>query len=129
MLDSGRRVVVFAERHGGTPAWFAPFYRYAMETPYTFPTSADFSCKKERGGNHKRLFVMNHFITRAAPSRSDAALVNGRAAIVDRARRCAKVRGRPPNFVQVDFATLGDVNGAVDELNDIGQHNQPASSG
>jgi hypothetical protein len=123
LLDSGRRLVVFAERHGGTPAWFAPFYRYAMETPYTFPTSRAFSCKKQRGGNHKRLFVMNHFITRAAPSRSDAALVNDRAAIVDRARRCAQVRGRPPNFVQVDFATLGDVNGAVDELNHVGKHN------
>ena len=120
MLDSGRRVVVFAERHGGTPAWYSPLYRYAMETPFTFRSATAFSCAPKRGGTGKRLFVMNHFITRAAPSRSDAAVVNARAAIVARARRCERSRGRLPNFVQVDFATLGDVNGAIDKLNGIG---------
>ena len=93
-----------------------------METPFTFRNPAAFSCAPKRGGTHKRLFVMNHFITRAAPSRSDAAVVNARAPIVTRARRCEKVRGRSPNFVQVDFATLGDVHGAVDQLNGIRNH-------
>jgi hypothetical protein len=121
MLDSGRRLVVFAERHGGQPGWFAQLYRYAMETPFTFTKPSAFSCKAKRGGTDKRLFVMNHFITRAAPSRSDAAIVNGRRVIVQRARRCAAVRGRKPNFVQVDFSTLGNVPGAVDVLNGIRQ--------
>jgi hypothetical protein len=62
---------------------------------------------------------MNHFVTRAAPSRSDAALVNRQGAIVRRARHCAAVRGRPPNFVQVNFSTLGNVQGAVDVLNGL----------
>jgi hypothetical protein len=115
-------VVVFAERHGGKPGWYSPLYRYAMETPFTFRNPGAFSCAANRGGSDKRLFVMNHFITRAAPSRSDAAVVNAQDAIVTRARRCARVRGRSPNFVQVDFATLGDVHGAIDQLNGISKH-------
>jgi hypothetical protein len=119
MITSGRRVVVFVENHGGTPRWYAPLYRYAMETPYTFTSASQFSCKKNRGGTGKGLFVMNNFITRAAPSRNDAAAVNGRAALVDRARRCAAQRHHVVNFVQVDFSTLGDVNGAVNRLNHV----------
>ncbi|MDQ1433109.1 MAG: hypothetical protein QOF40_3711 [Actinomycetota bacterium] len=122
ILDTGRRVVVFAERNGGKPAWYSPLYRYAMETPFTFRNPGAFSCAPNRGGTSKRLFVMNHFITRAAPSRNDAAVVNARDAIVSRARRCARLRDRSPNFVQVDFSTLGDVHGAIDELNRIRTH-------
>lgn len=120
MIDSGRRVVVFAENHGGTPRWYAPLYRYAMETPYTFTSASQFSCKKNRGGTGKGLFVLNNFITRAAPSRNDAAVVNGSTALVDRARRCAAQRNHVVNFVNVDFSTLGDLNGAVDRLNRVG---------
>jgi hypothetical protein len=119
MIDSGRRVVVFAENHGGTPRWYAPLYRYAMETPYTFTSPSEFSCSPNRGRTGKRLFVLNQFITRAAPSRNDAAVVNARSAIVNRARQCAAKRGRLPNFIHVDFSTLGDLTGAVDTLNRI----------
>jgi len=63
--------------------------------------------------------VMNNFITRSAPSRNDAAVVNGSASIVRRARQCAAKRGRMPNFINVDFSTLGDVPGAVDTLNRV----------
>jgi hypothetical protein len=119
MLDAGKRVVVFAERQGGEAPWYGRLFDYAMETPYTFTKASEFSCRRGRGGTGKRLFVMSHFITRAAPSRTDAAVVNTRASIVDRARRCAERRGRLPNFISVDFATLGDVNGAVDTLNGV----------
>lgn len=123
MIDSGRRVVVFAEKHGGTPSWYANLYRYAMETPYTFTSPSAFTCVPNRGGTGKRLFVMNHFITRAAPSRNDAAVVNASAAIVSRARRCAAARGHLPTFVQVDFSNLGDLTGAVDTLNQVPRSN------
>jgi hypothetical protein len=119
MINSGRRLVVFAENHGGAPGWYAPLYRYAMETPYSFASPADFSCVPNRGRTGKRLFVLNNFITRAAPSRNDAAVVNARSAIVNRARRCAAQRGHAPNFINVDFSTLGDLTGAVDTLNRI----------
>jgi hypothetical protein len=119
MIASGRRLVVFAENHGGTPGWYAPLYRYAMETPYTFTSPSQFSCVPNRGRTGKRLFVLNNFITRDAPSRNDAAVVNAQSALVKRAHRCAAQRGRLPNFINVDFSTLGDVTGAVNTLNRI----------
>jgi hypothetical protein len=125
MIKSGHRLVVFAENHGGSPRWYASLYKYAMETPFTFTSPSLFSCVKNRGGTNKRLFVMNNFITRAAPSRNDAAAVNASAAIVRRARQCAAKRGRMPNFINVDFSTLGDVPGAVDTLNRVPQLSPP----
>ena len=62
---------------------------------------------------------MNHWISRAAPDRADARLLNAREAIVARARRCAEERGQLPDFVAVDFFSLGDLMGAVDELNGV----------
>ena len=38
---------------------------------------------------------------------------------MDRARRCAEQRGRLPNFIAVSFYGIGDVIGAVDELNGV----------
>jgi len=122
MISTGKRLVIFAENHGGSPKWFANLYKYAMETPYTFTNPTQFSCAKNRGGTGKRLFVLNHFITRDAPSRNDAAVVNASAAIVKRARQCEKKRGQMPNFINVDFSTLGDVPGAADILNGVPPH-------
>jgi hypothetical protein len=90
-----------------------------METPYTFASPEAMSCAPKRGGTGKRLFLMNHWIQRAAPSRADAGRVNARQFIVDRAERCKEERGQLPNFVSVDFASLGDVVGAATELNGL----------
>ncbi len=46
--------------------------------------------------------------------------MNAHDFVVDRARECEKARGRLPNFVAVDFYSIGDVVGAVDTLNGFG---------
>ncbi|MER5884529.1 hypothetical protein ABT160_11930 [Streptomyces sp. NPDC001941] len=117
MVRSGRRLVVFAENADGPAPWYRNFYRYGMETPYAFGAPGEMSCVPHRGGEGKRLFLLNHFITDQGGSRLDAAVVNTRAFILERARRCARERGRPVNLVAVDFATIGDAKGAVDALN------------
>jgi hypothetical protein len=38
---------------------------------------------------------------------------------VERARRCAAERGTLPNFIAVSFYSIGDVLGAVDQLNGV----------
>ncbi|MFJ2770563.1 hypothetical protein [Streptomyces sp. NPDC087300] len=117
MVRSDRRLVVFAEQADGPAPWYRNFYRYGMETPFAFKKPAEMSCVPHRGGDDKRLFLLNHFITDAGGSRLDAAVVNTRQFILDRVRRCEAERGRPVNFVAVDFATIGDALGAVDALN------------
>ncbi|MCI3274223.1 hypothetical protein [Streptomyces cylindrosporus] len=117
LIDSGRRLVVFAEQADGPAAWYRNFYRYGMETPFAFRTPSEMSCVPHRGGTGKRLFLLNHFITADGGSRLDAGEVNARRFVLDRVHRCERERGRPVNFIAVDYATIGDAQGAVHALN------------
>ena len=117
MVAADKRLVVLSEGSGGPPAWFRGFYKYGMETPYDFRDPGKMSCAPNRGGRGKRLFLLNHFITDAGGSRLDAGEVNAKDFVLDRARRCAAERGRPVNFVAVDFANVGDARGAVAAIN------------
>ncbi|MFE9600310.1 hypothetical protein [Streptomyces hokutonensis] len=117
LIDSGRRLVVFAEQADGPAPWYRNFYDYGMETPFAFRTPDAMSCVAHRGGSDKRLFLLNHFITVDGGSRLDAGEVNARRFVLDRVHRCERERGRPVNFVAVDYATIGDAGGAVASLN------------
>ncbi|MFG2681493.1 hypothetical protein [Streptomyces sp. NPDC048392] len=117
MIDSGRRLVVFAEKADGPAPWYRNLYRYGMETPFAFRSPDEMSCVPNRGGSDKRLFLLNHFVTANGGLRLDAGVVNSRQRVLERAHNCERQRGRPVNFIAVDYATIGDALGAVDELN------------
>ncbi|MBV7700494.1 PI-PLC domain-containing protein [Streptomyces sp. TRM70350] len=117
MIDSGRRLVVFAEKADGPAPWYRNFYRYGMETPFAFRSPAEMTCTPHRGGTGKRLFLLNHFITADGGRRLDAGTINSREYVLNRAHACERQRGRPVNFVAVDYATIGDARAAVDALN------------
>ncbi|MFD4258126.1 hypothetical protein ACFWR9_10965 [Streptomyces sp. NPDC058534] len=117
MIDSGRRLVVFAEKADGPAPWYRNLYRYGMETPFAFRSPDEMSCVPNRGGSDKRLFLLNHFVTAGGGLRLDAGTVNSRERVLERAHNCERQRGRPVNFIAVDYATIGDALGAVGELN------------
>ncbi|NEB37268.1 hypothetical protein [Streptomyces sp. SID14515] len=117
MIDSGRRLVVFAEKADGPAPWYRNFYRYGMETPFAFRNPSEMTCAPHRGGTGKQLFLLNHFITNAGGSRLDAGRVNARDWVLERTRACEEQRGSPVNFIAVDYTTVGDALGAVNELN------------
>lgn len=117
MIDSGRRLVVFAEKADGPASWYRNFYRYGMETPFAFSSPREMTCAPHRGGTGKRLFLLNHFITADGGRRLDAGKVNSREYVLDRVHACERRRGRQVNFVAVDYATLGGARAAVDALN------------
>ncbi|MFH9759125.1 hypothetical protein ACH4MJ_15080 [Streptomyces anulatus] len=117
MIDSGRRLVVFAERADGPAPWYRNFYRYGMETPFAFRSPSEMTCEPHRGGTGKQLFLLNHFITNAGGSRLDAGRVNARDWVLERTRACETERGSPVTFIAVDYTTVGDALGAVNELN------------
>ncbi|WP_406463532.1 hypothetical protein OH768_48490 [Streptomyces sp. NBC_01622] len=117
LIDSGRRLVVFAEQADGPAPWCRNFYDNGMETPFAFRTPDTMTCVPHRGGSDKRLFLLDHFITIDGGSRLDAGEVNARPFVLDRVHRCERERGRPVNFVAVDYTTIGDAGGAVAALN------------
>jgi hypothetical protein len=119
MIDTGRRLVVFAENDDSGPDWYLHAFASIADTPFGFATPEEMSCDRNRGPDDAPLFLMNHWVSRVAPDRQTAAVVNAQDAVVGRARRCASERGRLPNFVAVDFYGIGDVLAAVDELNGL----------
>ncbi len=117
MVRDNKRLVVFAEQADGPAPWYRNFYRYGMETPFAFTSASAMSCEPNRGGTGKRLFLLNHFITASGGSRLDAGEVNTRQFLLDRVHRCEAERSSPVTFVAVDYASLGDTEGAVEALN------------
>lgn len=124
MIESNQRVLVMAEDEGPPPEWYLHAWDNTEETPYAFSEVADFddesySCQPNRGKVDKPFFLLNHWVTRASPSRVDAAIINDYDYLLDRARQCAEERGQLPNFLAVNFYLNGDVFDVVDELNGV----------
>ena len=119
LIGRGQRLVVFSEQQGPPPPWYRRAFDNIQDTPYGTTSPEDFVCRRARGPADASLFLLNHWVRREAPDRADAAVVNARQFIVDRARECAAERGQLPDFIAVDFFSIGDVIGAVDELNGV----------
>jgi hypothetical protein len=119
MVDAGTRLVVFAEEAGPPPPWYANAFEAMQETPFLALAPDQLSCRPNRGDPEATLFLMNHWVQRIAPDRVDSTIINERSFIVDRARECAAERGQLPNFIAVNFFNIGDLMGAVDELNGV----------
>jgi hypothetical protein len=62
---------------------------------------------------------MNHWVARRAPDRVDAAYVNSYEFLLARAPSCQEQRNHLPNFITVDFYSIGDLFEVVDTLNGI----------
>jgi hypothetical protein len=119
LVDRGQRLVVIAERDGPPPAWYHDGRTLLTDTSFAVASEADFTCQRRRGDPDAPLFLLNHWIARQVPDRADAAIVNQRSYVVDRVRACEAVTGRLPTFVAVDFYSVGDVVGAVAQLNGV----------
>jgi hypothetical protein len=119
MIERGQRLVVFSEQHVPPPAWYLSAFRNIQDTPYGPRSPEAMSCAPNRGPIDAPLFLLNNWIERQAPDRAMAAIVNTKHFIVERARRCERERGLRPNFIAVSFYGIGDVIGAVDELNGV----------
>ncbi len=117
LIDAGHRLVVLTSDGGGAFPWYLDEFEYVWETPYSYKTAADFTCRLDRGRAANALFVLDHFLTDPVALPELAELVNHDPLLLDRARQCQRESGRLPNFVTVDFYDIGDVLEAVRALN------------
>jgi hypothetical protein len=126
LIESNQRVVLMGEHQTGDFPWYHPAFEMMQETPYTFHTPEDLSCKPNRGDKDSPLFLINHWIESSpAPRPSNAVLVNREDVLLARARECQKERGKRPNIIAVDFAATGDVVRAAAVLNGL-EEEKPA---
>jgi hypothetical protein len=119
MIKSDGRILLVAEHMTGGASWYRPFGKTMQETPFDFRTPAEMTCRGGRGRRDTTLFLINNWInTDPTPKPSNAAKVNARKFLVDRAHECERKR-QFPNVLNVDFYKQGDLFGAVDELNGV----------
>jgi hypothetical protein len=117
LIERNRRLIVFAENEGPPPGWYQQAFARMADTPFGFPSPQAMTCDHNRGPDDADLLLMNHWVSRAAPDRATAAVVNAAPFLRSRIDACRAERHQLPNFVAVDFATLGDVVGVVQEMN------------
>ena len=119
MIANDQRLVLLTDRDGGAFPGYVDVWDVAFETHWAAETAADFSCRANRGSPQHPLFILNHFLTNPLPHKDFAAEVNTFAVLHERAVACGAEHGRLPNFVTVDFYSIGDAAAVVDALNGI----------
>ncbi|MBV9606762.1 MAG: hypothetical protein JO027_16730 [Solirubrobacterales bacterium] len=124
LIEQDRRVIVFGENDTDHLAWYRPQFKLLEETPYHFGSAAQLadasSCRANRGGSGKSLFLLNNWVdTTPAPRPSNADVVNAYETLLGRARRCEAERHRLPNLIAVDFYRRGDVLRVAATLNGV----------
>ncbi len=119
MIASGRRVVVGSETDHPPPAWYHDFYSLAWDTPYSFKSPSEFSCRENRGKRANALFLLNHWLENPLPDENLSRMANARDVLLNRARQCQMESGKLPNFVAVSHYAVGDLFAVVRELNGL----------
>lgn len=116
MIDSGRRIVVAAEkRSGGGYDWYHAAFDLVQDTSYLYASIDDFECSLNRGSPDSPLLLVNHWVNPVSPIGAESA--NDDAVLLDRIEECEATRGRLPNLIAVDFFDRGDLIEVVDQLN------------
>jgi hypothetical protein len=119
MIADGRRLLVTAERGRPPPAWYHHAWDLLWDTPYTFRSRDDFSCRLNRGSRDHALFLLNHWIENPLATQGQSATANARDVLLDRARQCQAESGKLPNFVAVNHYSVGALFEVVRVLNGL----------
>lgn len=117
MVTSGKRLVVFGGRGGVTP-WFLTTSEHFWSSPYEFHEISEFKCGKPPAGENT-VYGLQHFVQNPLPNMFLAKKVNSRKILLKRASQCWREWGQRPVYIAVDFYSVGDLIGAVEELNSI----------
>jgi len=118
LVERNERLVVFSDEGGSAP-WNHPVWDHCWETHWHWEDPAEMNCDPNRGDPAHSLFILNHFITDPIASEEDATQVNQEDFLWERAKDCQEESGQIPNFVTVDFYSVGGAQNVVNRLNGL----------
>lgn len=123
LVAANQRVVVMADERFDPDLGVLYMWDVAYETDWDNGSLEDLDCSLRRGDPDNDLFILNHFVHMpppvSLPSRDIAEEVNANPFFLDEARECEAATGSLPNFVTVDFHSVGDLFAVVDALNGL----------
>ncbi|KAI8365841.1 hypothetical protein EDC96DRAFT_443237 [Choanephora cucurbitarum] len=132
MIDSNQRLVNFVdvEADVGQVPWLMDQFSHVFETPYE--NTETFNCNIDRISQDldptHMMYVLNHFLYGTfevatikihMPLKDKAEVANGRASLDEHVLNCSNVFQKKPNFVEVDFYSIGQSLSVVAELNGV----------
>jgi len=117
LLGQGKRLAVFSEKAGGTPAWYMPAFSYIQDTPLGARRPSQLSCDRFRGEADSPLLLINHWIPPFPPSPRRNAAIGTATFLRHRVRSCMRERGFAGSIVAVDFYDSTAVVSVARELN------------
>jgi hypothetical protein len=121
MQKSNQRLIIFTDTKDidNRFSWHHYLWDHNVETSYSVKKIKHFSLKSNRGKLENDLFILNHFIIRkiGTGNRKKAKKVNTYSFLKNRIEDLATTHNRIPNFVCIDFSSIGDGKRIVEELN------------
>jgi hypothetical protein len=117
LIESGHRLLVFAEVKGGTPAWYMPAFSFIQDTPLGAVQPGQLSCTRYRGDEDSPMLLLNHWIPPFPPSLTINAQIGRAPFLRARILRCTRERHTSGAIVAVDFYQRTAVVRVARELN------------
>jgi hypothetical protein len=117
LISEGRRLLVFAEEHGGAPSWYMPAFSFIEDTPLGAVRPDKLSCARYRGEDTSPLLLVNHWIPPFPPNATSNAAIGLAPFLRGRIARCLKDRARKGAIVAVDFYDRTSVVAVASALN------------
>lgn len=117
LIESGHRLLAFAEEKGGSPPWYMPAFEFMQDTPLGALHPGQLSCDRYRGGADSPMLLINHWIPPFPPSRTLNAQIGRATFLRARILRCTRERHVSGAIVAVDFYQRTSVVNVAQELN------------
>jgi hypothetical protein len=117
LIARGHRLVVFAEKDGGSPAWYMPAFSFIQDTPLGARLPRQLSCVRFRGEPDSPILLMNNWIDTFPPQPALNAPIGRAAALRRRIAQCAAERDMQPGILAVDFYQQTNLVRVAEELN------------
>jgi len=117
MVESGGRLVFFADRYVQGPSWYHAVEDFIYGTHWEAAYLEDLNCELTREPMEHGLFELNHIFTRLFARIEVSEEINYNPLLWDRIKECSAAVGRGPNLLSLDFYSHSDGLDAVDRLN------------
>lgn len=118
LIARGRRLVVFAEDHGGSPSWYMPAFSFIQDTPLGARVPSQLSCARFRGEPDSPILLINNWIETFPPLPALNAPIGRADALRQRIAQCEAERNLRGGIVAVDFYQQTDLVKVAAQLND-----------
>jgi hypothetical protein len=117
LINAEQNILVFADNtDSDSPSSYMPIWQHMFETDWNNESLDDFNCDMNRGEADNAFFILNHFLTDPIASEELATEANTEAVLSSRIQACKDEHNKRPNFLAVDFVSIGDVFKVVENL-------------